>query len=166
MPQSKAERAEVDKRREQLIRLRRQKVPFHDERILSLGYSSRGAASKDFYRAVIERKEATEAEADAYREEQNEVIEALLETYMPIALEGDAKAAKLVLEMLERQSKLKGLDAVLKAELSGPDGGAIPLGATLPELNTLIAIAGEQGPAAQFRTPDPDPDGEDDDSDG
>lgn len=161
MAKSKAEQAEVDKRREQLIKLRRKKVPFDDQRILSLGYSSRQHASKDFYRAVIERKEATEAEAAAYREEQAEVIEALFETYMPLALDGDAKAAKLVLELMERQAKLRGLDAVLKAEFSGPDGGAIPLGATLTELNNLIATAGELGPASQFQTPDPD--GEDDD---
>lgn len=163
MTHSKAETAQIEERRRHLINLRRQKIPFDDPRILSLGYTSPNSASKDFYRAVMQRKDATAAEVAAYREEQNEVIEALLETYMPKALNDDAKAAKLVLDLLERQSKLNGWESVLKAEVSGPGGGAIPLGATLSELNQLIATAGELGPASQFQLPNPD---ENDDSDG
>ncbi|NJA59177.1 hypothetical protein [Streptomyces sp. NEAU-H3] len=46
----------------------------------------------------------------------------------------------------ERRAKLNGLDAPEKTEVSGPDGGAVPLGSgSLAELNNLITIAG--GPA-------------------
>jgi hypothetical protein len=157
MPIPKAQQAEIDERRTALIKLRRSKVPFDDPRVLSLGYKTASAARKDFYRAVMERKDATEAEVSAYREEQNEVIEALLETYLPLALDDrDIKAGEMVLKLLERQSKLNGWEAVLKAELSGPDGGAIPLGTgALAELNTLIGIAGQsqhdQEPAGDDR---------------
>ena len=55
----------------------------------------------------------------------------------------------------ERRAKLNGLDMPLKNEIAGPDGGAIPLGGTLSELNALIDTVGETRPEA-----------EDDDSDG
>lgn len=145
MAASKAKQAEVDERRAALIKLRRTKTPFASSKILDLGYSSESAARKDFYRAVMERKDATAAEVSAYREEQNEVIEALLETYLPLALdEKDIKAAEMVLKLLERQAKLNGWEAALKAELSGPGGGAVPVrAATLEELRTLIRTAGD-----------------------
>lgn len=154
MSASKAHQAEVEHRRAALIKLRRTKTPFGSDKVLSLGYSSESAARKDFYRAVMERKDATEAEVSAYREEQNEVIEALLETYLPLALDDqDIKAADMVLKLLERQSKLNGWEAALKAELSGPGGGAVPIrAATIAELRNLIRTAG-------------DPDEEDDDLD-
>jgi len=47
----------------------------------------------------------------------------------------------------ERRAKLNGLDMPVKAELSGPGGGAVPLGTgSLEELNNLIALAGQSGP--------------------
>lgn len=154
MPLSKAAQAEIDERRAKLIQLRRTKTPFGSPQILSLGYSSEAAARKDFYRAVMERKDATDAEVAAYREEQNEVIEALLETYLPLALDDkDIKAAEMVLKLLERQAKLNGWESALKAELSGPGGGPVPVRpATIAELQKLIRTAG-------------DPDTEDDDLD-
>lgn len=143
---NKAEKALIDERRTKLIELRRRKVGFGDPRVLDLGYASEQAASKDFYRALTERREAREAEVTAYREEQNEILDALHAKFWPLAMEQDLKAAEMILKILERQSKLNGWEAVLKAEVSGPDGGAIPLGSTLAELNQLIASAGEGGP--------------------
>lgn len=146
MPNSKARQAEIATRREQLIKLRLKKVRFNDPQILSLGYNSSQHASKDFYRALEERRTACEAQVTAYREEQNEILEALHRTYWPQAMEGDLKAGEMILKILERQSKLNGWEAVLKAEVSGPDGGAIPLGATVAELSHLIAAASDTDP--------------------
>ncbi|MGY5127288.1 hypothetical protein [Streptomyces nigrescens] len=150
MPRNKAEQAEVNARRAELIRLRRAKTPYTSDLILGLGYTSASDARKDFYRALQERKAAVEAEVEAYREEQNEVLEALMETYLPIALtEADIKAGEMVLKLLERQSKLNGWEAALKNEVSGPDGGAIPLGNSLAELNALIDTAGQDESPAE-----------------
>lgn len=145
MPHTKAEQAEVDERRSKLIRLRRAKVSFESPQILDLGYNSASSARKDFYRALKIRKEAVEAEVDAYREEQNEVIEALLETFLPIALQDqDIKAGEMTLKLLERQAKLNGWEAALKNEISGPAGGAVPIGpVTAAELSHLIRTAGD-----------------------
>ncbi|MFJ1993089.1 hypothetical protein [Streptomyces asiaticus] len=162
MPLSKAEQAAIDERRTALIKLRRTKTPFDSTEVLSLGYSSAAAARKDFYRAVVERKEATQAEVSAYREEQNEVLESLFETFMPQALDGDIKAGEMILKLLERQSKLNGWEAVLKAELSGPDGGPMVMRkATLAELNQLIRTVGDTNDDAGESE-----DGEDPDDDG
>jgi hypothetical protein len=157
MSLSAAETAVLAQRRQQLIALRRKRISFEDPRVLSLGYSSAATARKDFYRTVIERKKATEAETEAYREEQTQIIQDLLDVYLPRALgnadEGadpDPKAAELCLKLLERDGKLNGYDAALKAELSGPGGGAVPISAaSITELRALINTAG-----------DPDDDGE------
>lgn len=166
MRTSKALQAEIDERRTKLIKLRRTKTPFGSQKVLDLGYSSEAVARKDFYRAVMERKDATEAQVAAYREEQNEVIEALLETYLPLAInEKDIKAAEMVLKLLERQSKLNGWESALKAEVSGPGGGPVAVRAsTITELQKLIRTAGD--PDAEDDDLDDVDNGEDTDDDG
>ncbi|MEW2402141.1 hypothetical protein [Streptomyces sp. NPDC046862] len=145
MRPSAALQAELEERRAALIRLRRIKVPYDDPRILNLGYGSPSSARKDFYRAVKERKDATQAEVDAYREEQNEVIEALLETFLPLAVnERDLKAADVVLKALDQQAGLNGWKAAVKAELSGPGGTPMQLQhTTLAKMYDLIRTAGD-----------------------
>ncbi|GAA3591606.1 hypothetical protein [Streptomyces osmaniensis] len=153
MAASKEQQAEADERRTALLRIRRErpKLPFHHPDILALGYTSDGAARKDFYRALESRRKKLAIEVTAYREEQNEILDALLETHLPSAIEGDIKASEHVLKILERQAKLNGWEEALKAELSGPGGGPVPIrGETLAELRNLIRTAG-------------DPDEEDDD---
>lgn len=152
MAASKVKQAEVDERRTALIKLRREnpKLPFFDPKVLALGYSSDSAARKDFYRALEDRRKDLATEVTAYREEQNEVIEALLSRYLPLALDQDApdhKSADMVLKLLERQAKLNGWEAALKAELSGPGGGAVPLtSVSAAELRSLINTVGEAEP--------------------
>lgn len=147
MPWSAAKTAEVNERRAALIKLRRQRIPYDDPRILGLGYTAPDVARSDFYRAVTARREAVAAEVAAYRDEQNEIFESLLDTYLPLAINDenpDPKAAKLVLDTLERQAKVNGWEAALKAELSGPGGAGIPVRAeTLNELRNLINNAGD-----------------------
>ena len=152
MPASKDKEAETLQRRTELLRIRRQrpKVAFHDPEILALGYPSANAARKDFYRALEQRRKFFDIEVTAYREEQTEIIEALLEVWIPRAMAdddgdgGDHKAGKMVLDLLERQAKLNGWEAALKTELAGPNGGAVPVAAaTLTQIRNLINTAGE-----------------------
>jgi len=154
--------AEVDERRAALIKLRRQRTPYDSPEILNLGYESASAARKDFYRAVTARRKATEAEVADYREEQNEIFESILDTYIPLATDKaspDHKAADIVLKTLERQAKVNGWEEALKAQLSGPGGGAIPIGAAgLAELRGLIDAAGDPD---EDESDEEDPDGED-----
>jgi len=161
MPNNPAVQAQIDERRKQLIKLRRVRTPYESPQVLNLGYGSPDAARKDFYRAITARRKATEAEIADYRAEQSQIISDMLDIYLPLALgtptedsddpsdadtEGgpDLKAAEMVLKLLERDAKLNGWEAALKAELSGPGGGAVPISTgTLRELRDLINTAGE-----------------------
>jgi hypothetical protein len=164
MAWSAAKQAEVEERRAALIRLRRTRTPYDSPDIRNLGYETASAARKDFYRAVTARRQATAAEVADYREEQNEIFESLLDTYLPLATaeeSPDHKAAELVLKTLERQARVNGWEEALKAELSGPGGGPMRVGpATLAELQDLITTAGD--PDDEDET---DPDTGTDDSD-
>lgn len=154
---SKAEQAIIDERRAALIQLRREKPKkrFDSPEVLALGYTSSQAASKDFYRALEARRKDLNIQVTEYREEQNEILDSLLEKHLPAALEGDIKASEHCLKLLERQAKLNGWEQALKAELSGPGGGPVPLSSVgVAKLRDLIQIAGD---------PDPDPDEDDED---
>ncbi|MFI9194161.1 hypothetical protein ACIG0A_33285 [Streptomyces californicus] len=167
MALSKADQAAVDERRAKLVSLRRRrpKVPFDSEEVLALGYTSPSVARKDFYRALEAQRKELKIEVTAYREEQNEILDTLLETHMPAALTGDIKASELVLKLLQQQAKLNGWEEALKAELTGPNGGPMtisPVGLT--KLRELIQTSGD--PDEDFEDQDPgDEEGDLDDSD-
>ncbi|WP_329126059.1 hypothetical protein [Streptomyces sp. NBC_01353] len=162
MPASKAQQADTAARRAELVRLRRQGVPFDDDRILSLGYASRGAATKDLIRALAAHRDEEAAEVSVYRQQENERLDALLTAAWPqatkprpvldkegqvVAHEIDMRAVDTVLRLMDRRAKLLGLDMPVKAEVTGPDGGALQLATgSLHELSKLIDIAGQTGP--------------------
>jgi multidrug efflux pump subunit AcrA (membrane-fusion protein) len=93
MPWPKAKQAEVADRRAQLVKLRLAGVRFDDDRILALGYASRQAASKDMIRALEEHREEEAAAVSAYRQQENERLDAELER-----LEVLEAAARVVLQ--------------------------------------------------------------------
>lgn len=168
MTASRAHQAEVAARRAQLLKLRRQGVRYGDDRILALGYANAGAARKDLIRALEQSRDEERAEASVYRQQENERLDALLEAAWPQATERqpilnkegdvvahaiDMRAVDTVLRLMDRRAKLNGLDMPAKAELSGPNGGPMHVGAVgIAELRNLINTAG-------------DPDDEDDDLD-
>ncbi|MFD8899931.1 hypothetical protein [Streptomyces ardesiacus] len=161
MPWSKLKQDEVAVRRTALLKLRREGVRYDDERILALGYNSAATARSDLKRALEAHRDEERAEVSVYRQQENERLDALLEAAWPAATtpkpirnkEGDVvgeeidmRAVDTVLRLMDRRAKLNGLDMPVKTEVSGPDGGAVPLGAgTLTELSQLIDIAGSAG---------------------
>lgn len=161
MPWSKLKQDEVAVRRTALLKLRREGVRYDDERILALGYNSAATARSDLKRALEAHRDEERAEVSVYRQQENERLDALLEAAWPAATtpkpirnkegdivgeEIDMRAVDTVLRLMDRRAKLNGLDMPVKTEVSGPDGGAVPLGAgTLTELSQLIDIAGSAG---------------------
>ncbi|WP_392838775.1 hypothetical protein [Streptomyces sp. LN500] len=144
MPASRAKQAETAGRRAQLIRLRRSGVRFDDPLILALGYSSSGAARKDLIRALEQNRDEEAAEVSVYRQQENERYDVMLRAIWAEVEAGDLRSIETALKISDRRSKLNGWDAPVRTELSGPDGGAVPLGSgSLTELNTLISLAGE-----------------------
>ncbi|MGW2183932.1 hypothetical protein ACWCXX_39350 [Streptomyces sp. NPDC001732] len=158
MPASKAQQAETAERRIKLLRLRIQGVKYDDPRILDLGYSTPGAASKDVIRALQARRDAEAAEVSVYRQQENE-LDSLLEAVwrkattpspifdregIEVAREIDLKAVDTVLKLMDRRAKLNGLDMPVKAEGSGPGGFPVRLtSVTSDELRNLIRTAGD-----------------------
>ncbi|MFF2731790.1 hypothetical protein ACFVS9_28265 [Streptomyces sp. NPDC058008] len=165
---SKATQAAITSRRAKLIAYRREGIRYDDPRITGpesptcLGYSSVQGASKDLIRALEEARDAEKAEASVYRQQENERLDSLLEavwdkatTPSPIfdkereivGEEIDLKAVDTILKLMDRRAKLNGLDMPQRTELSGPDGGAVPLGnGSLDELHTLMSYAGQITP--------------------
>lgn len=167
MPASRAQKALTAERRSKLIRMRREGHDF-DHIAEVLEYSSRGAATKDLLRALEQHRDEEAAEVSVYRQQENERLDTLLRAAWPqatelrpvldrdgtvVANELDLRAVDTVLRLMDRRAKLNGLDMPTKAELSGPDGGIIPLGSSLPELDNLMNTAGEPGPASAFQQP-------------
>ncbi|WP_329474261.1 hypothetical protein OIE75_40835 (plasmid) [Streptomyces sp. NBC_01723] len=156
MPWSKLKQDEIAVRRTALLKLRRQGIRYDDERILNLGYNSAATARSDLKRALEAHRDEEAAEVSIYRQQENERLDALLEAAWPAATtakpirnkEGDVvgeeidmRAVDTVLRLMDRRAKLNGLDMPARTELSGPDGGAVPLGSgSLAELHTLISL--------------------------
>jgi hypothetical protein len=184
MPWSKLKTDEVTVRRTKLLKLRREGVRYDDQRVEDLGYSSPAAARKDIVRALEAHREEEKAEVGIYRQQENERLDALLEAAWPrattptpvISKDGevidhvlDMRAVDTVLRLMDRRAKLNGLDMPVKAELSGPGGGAVPLTAvSAAELRGLINTVGDSDPGEDDDLDDSPEDGEeepDDDSD-
>lgn len=171
MAWSKFKLDEVTVRRTQLLKLRREGVRYDDERIEALGYSSPDAARRDLSRALQAHRDEEAAEVSIYRQQENERLDALLEAAWPratqphpvfdkegnqVGQELDMRAVDTVLRLMDRRAKLNGLDMPVKAELSGPDGGAIPFSSgEASELLALIGIS-EQEHAADISATDGD----------
>ncbi|MFF6903440.1 hypothetical protein [Streptomyces hydrogenans] len=159
MPASKAQQAETAERRAKLVRFRRMGVPFDDPRILDLGYSSRGAASKDLIRALESNRDDEAAEVSVYRQQEGERLDSMLAALWPQATEErpqygaegkyigkgvDVRAVDSVLRIIALRAKLFGLEMPAALEVSGPGGSAVRLDHVgLAELNTLITTAGD-----------------------
>ncbi|MGW1468565.1 hypothetical protein ACWCPT_29990 [Streptomyces sp. NPDC002308] len=175
MPVSRAKEAEIAGRRAQLVRLRRRGVRFDDQQILDLGYGSPASARKDLIRALEQNRDEEAAEVSIYRQQENERLDDLLKAAWPqatelrpvlnregdvVANEIDLKAVDTVLKLMDRRAKLLGLDMPVKAELSGPNGGAMRIGPVgLAELRNLIKTAGDPDSDTEDET---DPAGTDD----
>lgn len=182
MAWSKFKLDEVVVRRTKLLELRRQGVRYDDERVEALGYSSPSAARKDLNRLLEAHRNEEAAEVSIYRQQENERLDALLEAAWPRATQPspvfnkdgevvdhalDMRAVDTVLRLMDRRAKLNGLDMPVRAEVSGPGGGAVRLDhANLAELNTLIMRAGEPESGEQDEDDDLRYQDEDEDGDG
>jgi hypothetical protein len=146
MPASKAQQAVTAQRRKQLIALKLAGMDF--EAIADrLDYADDGAARKDFWRAIqrnrLEEKEAVEN----LREVEGARFERLLAAVWPKALKGDLKAVEAARRLIAERIRLYGVAEPIRAEVSGPGGGAVPISqASIAELRSLIGAAGDPDP--------------------
>jgi hypothetical protein len=168
MVASKAQQVVTAERRAKLVRLRLAGINFDDERILSLGYTSRQAASKDFHRILKKHAAQEAAEVATYRQESKERLLVLLASVWPAATgqegeEPDLKAHEQARKIVSDLNDLLGTKMPVRAEISGPDGGDIPFsGSELVHLNALIEISDRDDAPLPVFDHDSDEDEEDD----
>lgn len=143
MPPSKAQQAFTAKRRAQAIAL---KLAGMDNETIAerLGYSDRGAMSKDLWRAFhanrLEEKQAVET----LRHVEGQRLDRLQAAVWPKALKGDLKAVETVRRLIAERIRLFGIAEPVRTELSGPGGGPLQVGpTTAAELKALIRVAGD-----------------------
>ncbi|MEN8649062.1 hypothetical protein ABCR94_00030 [Streptomyces sp. 21So2-11] len=101
-------------------------------------------ACKDVSKALIERTTALDENTDELRQLMVERLERLFFTvYRSAIRNGDYQAVDRAVRIIERSSRLLGLDRPVRTELSGPEGGAVQVETTgLGELERLISLAG------------------------
>ena len=94
--------------------------------------------------AALAKLEAESAEKAAeVRRIELDRIDVMLKGIWPEAEAGDARKIETALKLMERRAKLLGIDAPTKQEVSGPDGGAIPIEDARAMLaDRLAALAG------------------------
>lgn len=83
-----------------------------------------GMAFKHYQNALAEARAVSEQEATEHRTLDLERMDAQLEALWPAAMAGDTQANGVLLRILERRSKLLGLDAPDKLAPTTPDGAA------------------------------------------
>jgi hypothetical protein len=120
-PASKdAHRVEVRERTRKALELRRAGANY-DEIARQLGLA------KSTVHAMVHSamREITREPAEELRNLELQRLDAMMMGLWPNARKGDATAVTAVLRVMERRAKLLGLDAVVKHELTGPDGGPL-----------------------------------------
>lgn len=112
--------------------------PPTDKRLIEL-------ACKDVSKALVERTTVLDGNADELRQLMVERLERLFFTVYRAAIRnGDYQAVDRAVRIIERSSRLLGLDRPVRTEVSGPDGAAVQVEtAGLEELERLIHLAAD-----------------------
>ncbi|WP_367134443.1 MULTISPECIES: hypothetical protein [Streptomyces] len=147
MPASKAQQAATAERRAKAIRLRLAGLDF-DTIADQLGYASRGAATKDVIRALEKRVAEVSQQVEVLRQLRLQRLDHLHAAYWPEALQGNSKAAEIVLKIDQQRAKLEGTDAPQRVEVLSIDAIDEQIRLLTDQLTAADAEAGET-PAAQ-----------------
>ena len=110
MPASTAQRAKTAERRKRAIDMH---LAGHTWQTIAdkLGYATRGAAQKDVARALQVATQELLASAAELRDRDLLTLAAMQTAFMPLAMDGDDKAARVILRIMERRARYMGLDA-------------------------------------------------------
>jgi hypothetical protein len=100
---------------------------------------SEAQAHRDVMGRLSQLAKLEEGAADDVRKLELERIDGIILGHYGRAQNGDDKAARVVLQAMERRAKLLGLDAPVKQELTGKDGAAL---IALDALRTLLLPEG------------------------
>ena len=108
---------------QQAVRLRKAGVTY-DQIAAQLGYASRSSAR----RAVVRLLQANTVEAVGdLRTLEDGRLDDMLRAIYGAAVQGDLATIDRILRISERRAKLWGLDAAVKQEITGADGGPLSI---------------------------------------
>lgn len=116
MPASKAQQAATAERRAKAIALR---IAGMDWQTIAdrLGYSDRASACKDVTRALERHRSEESRQIEILRQLTEERLDRLQAAYWAKALQGDPKAAEIVMKVMDRRAKHDGTDAAQRLEV-------------------------------------------------
>lgn len=154
MPASKAQQAATAERRKKAIAL---KIAGLDYQAIAdqLGYADRASAYKDIERALQKALKEEAQEVSALRTLTVQRYDRLQAAYWPKALQGDVKAAEVVLKILAQRSKIEGTEAparlAVDAQVTETTQEDIELAALVREAKAKNAVeeAAIKGEASQ-----------------
>ena len=148
-------------REEQAVDLRKTGLSYRQiAEVMNISHVAVGDAIK---RAIKKTREAAMDDAADIVELELQRLDELLTICWPLARKGDLFAIDRVLKISERRSKLLGLDAATKTEITGAGGGpigvlAIPTTATVGEWVEIVDQANTAETEAAERLLDAPPD--------
>lgn len=135
MGASPAKQAEVAARRAQAIQLDLAGVSY--ERIAEqLGYGSVQHVSVDINRALQNRLQEQRLQADLHQQRELDRLDRLQAAFWGPAMQGDAKAADMVLKIMIRRAKAVGSDSATKVEITTID----QIDAEIQQLRERLAL--------------------------
>jgi hypothetical protein len=110
MPASRAQRAQTAQRRARCLQMRLAGVAW-DQIADLLGYASKGAACKDFDRAMKDALAEQRATAEQFRDLELMRYDRLTAAVWPAASKGEVKSVRAALDISRERVRLLGLDA-------------------------------------------------------
>lgn len=141
---TKAQRAATAERRRKAIAMKLAGATY-EQIATALGYASRGAACVDIQRALEQSLAEQHRDAEVMRHELVLQLEQVKRAMWPAMLNGDTKAADVVLKAVDRIAKLVGADAPTRVEVLTM--GAIESEIAKLEAQIAAQAAGEEVPA-------------------
>lgn len=136
MVASKAQQAFTAERRAKAIRLKIGGATY-TEIAEALGYSSRSAAHMDVKRSLEKHVIEEGLAIEAWRELELARLDTLQQAIWDKAMSGDTRAIEAALKILDRRSKLLGLDSAIRLEVLTVDA----LDAQIQRLEAELAAA-------------------------
>ena len=136
----------IDKERKAL-ELRRAGMPY-DEIATALGYAKGSGAWHAVQRAM--KRTLREGGADEVRDQELDRLDRLQRAVWPRAIQGDLPAVGAVLRIMERRSKMLGLDAPITANIAVEhfDGQTVDA-----EVQRIMATMQNMKPTKQIEAP-------------
>lgn len=118
---SSARRTEAKEKAARVINMRKAGIPW-EVIAQRVGFKDKSGAYRCYERAI---KELVQEPAEDLRQLELSRLDDLHVALWKAATEGNHGAIDKILRIMERRARLTGLDAPVRSELSGPNGGPI-----------------------------------------